>query len=84
MGAQFKVVKVDPNGSGFDYAGHLGATVTDARRCCARCTVIFGTIGERSDFGPFVVGELEPVNPDAVALQQEIEDFRRGQEARVG
>ncbi len=76
MSAQFKVVKVDPEGSGVEYAGHLDMTVTGAKRCCSRCTVIFGTMGTTQDVGPFVPGELEPLNDEAKALVREIDAFR--------
>lgn len=65
MSAQFKVIKEDPEGSGMDYAGHLGMTVTDARRCCQNCCVIFGTIRDNGEIGPFIPGELEPLNEEA-------------------
>jgi len=79
--AQFEVIKVDPEGSGIDYSGHLGATITNAKRCCPRCTCIFGRIlsnGKVSDgepIGPFIQGELRPLNESAIAIQKEIEDF---------
>lgn len=75
MSADFKVIKIDPEGSGMDYGGHLGMVVTDAKRCCPRCCIIFGTIGDNSDFGPFVPGELAPLNQEADHLMKEIEKF---------
>lgn len=73
MSAQFKVIKIDPEGSGMDYAGHLGMIVTDAKRCCKNCSVIFGTMGERTDVGPFIPGELEALNEEAKQIMSEIE-----------
>ncbi len=55
-----------------DYAGHLGMTVTDAKRCCKNCSVILGTMGERNDVGPFISGELEPLNEEAQEMNREI------------
>jgi len=75
MSAKFTVVKIDPEGSGEDYSGHLGKVVTDARRCCPRCTVIFGAIGSNTDFGPFITGELSPLNDEARAIEAEIQAF---------
>lgn len=75
MRGQFKVIKIDPEGSGMDYSGHFGAIVTNAKRCCKNCTVIFGTVGKNTDFGPFVPGELEPVNEEARAILKEIENY---------
>ncbi len=75
MGAEFKVVRIDPEGSGMDYQGHLGATVTDAKRCCKNCTIIFGTCGSNTDFGPFTVGELKPLNDEATRVLGEIRAF---------
>lgn len=72
-GAKFVVVKIDPDGSGADYGGHLGRIVTDAKRCCTRCAIIFGTIGENTDFGPFVPGELMALNDEARAIEAEIQ-----------
>ena len=75
MSAQFKVVKIDPDGSGLDFSGHLGRVVTDATRCCKNCSVIFGTIGSWTDFGPFVMGELSPLNDEARAIEAEIQAY---------
>lgn len=72
-GAKFVVVKIDPDGSGADYGGHLGRIVTDAKRCCTRCAVIFGTIGENKEFGPFIPGELKALNAEARAIETEIQ-----------
>lgn len=72
MTAEFRVVRVDPEGSGMDYSGHEGRTVTDARRCCVNCACIFGTIGKNTSFGPFVPGELEALNDEAHALLSDI------------
>ena len=76
-GAAFRVVRISPEGSGMDYADHLGLTVAEARRCCRNCTVIFGRIGRTEGIGPFIPGELEPLNEPARLLQEEIEAFRR-------
>lgn len=75
MSAHFKVIKIDPEGSGVDYDGHLGKIVIDAKRCCNNCTVIFGTIGLNTDFGPFITGELEPLNEEATEIIREIQQF---------
>jgi len=72
-GAKFVVEKIDPEGSGADYGGHLGRIVTDAKRCCTRCTVIFGTVGDNKEFGPFVPGELRALNDEARAIEAEIQ-----------
>lgn len=74
-GAQFKVIKIDPEGSGMDYFGHLGVIVTNAKRCCKNCVVIFGTVGTNTSFGPFIPGELEPLNEEGKLIQQEIKKF---------
>lgn len=66
--AKFKVIKIDPEGSGIDWSGHLGK-VFDGKRCCKNCTIIFGSDG---NFGPFVMGELEPLDDDAKAIMNEI------------
>jgi len=66
--AKFKVIKIDPEGSGMDWSGHLGAIVTDAFRCCENCTIIFGSIDDINNFGPFIIGELEPLNEEAEKL----------------
>jgi hypothetical protein len=80
MSAEFCVVKVDPEGSGMDFSGHLGMVVKDANRCCPRCTVIFGTLvgeeGTYPDAGPFVPGELSPLNDEAKEIVTEIDAFR--------
>ena len=44
-GAVFKVIVVDPEGSGMDYCGHLGRTVENVKRCCDNCTVVVGDCG---------------------------------------
>lgn len=75
MNAEFKVIKIDPDGSGMDYDGHLGMTVTNAKRCCENCTCIFGTINDNKDFGPFIRGELEPLNDEAKQIVEVIEEF---------
>lgn len=75
MSANFLVVKVDPEGSGLDYSGHLGKVLVNAKRCCENCTVIFGTIGSWTDFGPFIQGELSPLNDEARAVEAEINTF---------
>lgn len=83
MSAEFKVIKIDPEGSGMDYANHLGATIYRAKRCCSHCTVIFGSfvstpplLIEEYDpipVGPFVHGELSPLNEEACEIIKEIE-----------
>jgi len=70
--AQFRVVKIDPNGSGMDYSNHLGNLVDDAKRCCKNCTIIFAGDGE---FGPFTRQELEPLNDAARKIHLEIDEF---------
>lgn len=70
--AKFKVVNIDPDGSGMEHRGHFGMILTDAKRCCENCTIIFGTIGTNTDFGPFVIGELEPLNDEALAIMDEV------------
>jgi len=67
-GAVFRVVKIDPDGSGADYSGHLGAYVYNAQRCCPNCSVVFAawTSGGDVEDGPsFAHGELSPVNGPA-------------------
>ncbi len=32
MNRQFKVIKIDPEGSGMDYGGHLGFVVNNAKK----------------------------------------------------
>lgn len=71
MSAEFKVVKIDPEGSGMDFANHLGKTIVDAKRCCNNCHVIFGKLGE-IEIGPFIPGELEALNQEAIDIQNEI------------
>ena len=81
MGAEFKVIKIDPDGSGTDFAGHLGYTVRDAKRCCKNCSCIWGIIGDNSEIGPFVMGELSPLNKEAEAVLFEIRQFLAEQRA---
>ena len=71
MGAQFKVIKIDPDGSGANFKNHLGH-VFEGQRCCKNCTIIYAMDG---NFGPFVPGELEPLNDEAKVVQAEIEAF---------
>lgn len=71
MSAEFKVVKIDPEGSGMDFANHLGKIITDAWRCCKNCCIIFGKLGD-TEIGPFVPGELEPQNAEAEQIQNEV------------
>jgi hypothetical protein len=74
-GAVFKVIHVDPEGSGMDWSGHLGSYVYNAKRCCKNCTVIFAAFspGGDVDNGPgFIGGELEPVNPAASRILADI------------
>ena len=66
----FKVIKIDPNGSGMDYSGHLGHTVK-ATRCCDNCTCLFGEDGK---FGPFIPGELEPLDERAHKILRNMKD----------
>ena len=72
--AEFMVVHIDPDGSGLDWDGHLGAIITQARRCCANCTCIWGVPKNYPgyDIGPFVPGELKPLNCAARKIQDEI------------
>jgi hypothetical protein len=77
-GGRFKVIKVDPEGSGIDWSGHLGKTIHGARRCCQRCTIIFGYLGHY-EIGPFVRGELEPLDDEARRTYDEIERFAKTQ-----
>jgi hypothetical protein len=44
MGAEFEIVKIDPNVSGKDWFAHLNFTVKNAKRHCKYCTAIFGVI----------------------------------------
>ncbi len=69
--AKFKVIKIDPNGSGIDWSGHLGM-VFDGVRCCKNCTVIFGP----HDLGPFILGELESADDAAQEIMDEILAFK--------
>jgi hypothetical protein len=73
-GAQFIVIKIDPDGSGMDWKGHLWATIGKARRCCKNCQCIWG---ERNGYeiGPFIPGELSPLNAAARKIQDEINAF---------
>lgn len=72
-GAVFQVVKIDPQGSGMDWSGHLGLHVTEARRCCQNCTLIFGWLGAfRGDMVGFCHEELKPLNSEAHALYKSI------------
>lgn len=76
--AQFKVVKIDPKGSGMDWGDHLGK-VFEGKRCCERCTIIFGTDG---NFGPFVLGELEPLDNEAKTILNAILAFNEKERER--
>lgn len=74
MGAEFKVVWVDRKCSGFDYGGHLGTKVYNARRCCKNCSIIYGDSKNiQGEFGPFSLDELEPLNEEARAIKNELE-----------
>ncbi len=65
--AKFKVILIDPEGSGMDYSGHRGLIVTNAKSCCANCNIIFGTInGIEIGFTP---KELMPLNKEAMELK---------------
>lgn len=66
--ANFKVIKIDPEGSGMDWAGHLGYLV-DGLRCCSNCSVIFHSDG---NFGPFIQGELESLDDEAELMLLDI------------
>ena len=73
-GAVFRVIKVDPDGSGADYSGHLGAIVYNAERCCKNCSIIFAAWkpGEDVENGPaFCHDELTPVNAPARRIMAE-------------
>jgi len=75
-GAVFKVTWVDPDCSGLDYSGHLGAYVYNAKACCLNCTMIFAAWkpGGDVDNGPcFGHRELTPVNRAARRIYDEIE-----------
>ena len=72
MSAEFKVIKVDPEGSGVDFSGHLGMTISNAKRCCHNCTVIFGKTPSGMEIGPFIIGELQPLNEEANSIQNEV------------
>ncbi len=76
MSAEFKVIHIDPEGSGMDYAGHMGKTVYNAKRCCENCTVIFGDMSGLTDVGPFLLNELEPTNEEALEVRREIDALR--------
>lgn len=76
IGGKFRVIKVDPEGSGLDWNGHLGKIITGAERCCERCTVIFGYL-HHHEIGPFVRGELEPLDAEARRIHGTIEAFAR-------
>ena len=79
-GAVFKVVYVDPDGSGEDYGGHLGAYIYNAERCCLNCQMIFGSFSpkEGADGGPgFIDHELEPVNARARKLMAEVQASKK-------
>jgi len=76
--ASFKVVYVDPDGSGLTYSNHLGKTITNAFRCCENCTCIFGKLGNSNqEMGPFITGELEPLNDEARRVQEEIDAYKK-------
>ncbi len=50
--------------------------VFDGKRCCKNCTIIFGIDG---NFGPFVLGELEPVDDGAKQIITEILAFNKSE-----
>ena len=75
-GASFRVVYSDPEGSGAEWLGLVGETITNADRCCKNCSIIFGSLGDASDVGPFVPGELEPLNEEARQVQALIDAHR--------
>lgn len=72
MSAEFKVIKIDPTGSGMDYNHHLGEIIKDVKRCCKNCECLFGTLGFITMMGPFIPGELEPLNEEAKQIMLEI------------
>jgi hypothetical protein len=79
-GAVFRVVRVDPDGSGMEYSGHLGRVVYNAERCCKNCQVIFAAWRPGGDVanGPsFVDSELQAVSPAARRMLEEIEAVKR-------
>lgn len=73
-GARFEVVKIDPEGSGMDWQGHLGRVITNAERCCENCLIIIGTLGHPANKWEvgFVPGELRPLNDAARVIEAEI------------
>ncbi len=74
-GPVFRVRYVDPQGSGMDFSGHLGAYIYNAKRCCLNCETLFGAFRPGGDVenGPqFIHHELKPVNPEASQLLDEI------------
>jgi hypothetical protein len=75
-GAVFRVKYVDPNGSGQDYSGHLGAYVYNAERCCKNCQIIFAAFEPGGDVenGPgfYAPRELTPINREAKRLLAEV------------
>jgi len=82
-GAKFRVVRVDPECSGLDFQGHEGAVVERAKRCCERCSIIFGIIeGTDKEFGPFGRNELEPLNRSARTIHAEIDAHLQKIQAR--
>lgn len=84
LGAVFKVIKVDTEGSGMDFYGHLGHVVFQAKRCCKNCSCIFGivrrsvrtshifTCANELKFGPFIPGELKALNKAAREIENAI------------
>jgi hypothetical protein len=79
-GAVFRVSRVDPEGSGMDYRGLLGATIYNGSRCCKNCEIIFGAFspGGDVDNGPsFIDTELTAVNPAARRILAEVAVSKR-------
>lgn len=77
MGAQFKVVKIDPEGSGIEWSGHLGSIIDNAKRCCENCSCIWS-----GEYGPFITGELEPLNDEAKEMLEIIKAFEEKEKQR--
>jgi hypothetical protein len=75
-GAVFRVKYIDPDCSGMDWRGHLGAIIVRAKRCCKNCTIVWGnTRGHYYEMGPFGENELEPINNEAREIAAEIERY---------
>lgn len=68
QGAVFKVINIDPDGSGMGWSGHMGSMVKQARRCCKNCTIIVGDVKGFPEAVGFTPKELESINDEARAL----------------